>query len=701
MFKSLSIQSKIVLILLGVSIGSLGIIAYLGYSSGESALAGSIRRQLASVRAVKSNQLTTEFGMLRDQAITLSDAEGTVNAMKAFKAAFDGLNEATVRPEWDTKLAAYYSKEFLPALAKNVDGEPVLDVYLPRLVPTRYLQYHYIADSPLPYESKGDDVDRADDGPYGAAHRRYHPPLHEFARRFGFEDIYLVDNETGDVVYSCQKTVDFGTSLLNGPYADSNLGGLYRSVRRDMDRDDYQFTDFARYRPNLNKPSAFVASPIFDQNKMIGLLVLQFPIERVNKLITGDYSWEEEGLGKTGETYLVGPDFLLRSRTRFMYEDPKGTLARLKALGRPTRVLRRIEQTSTLVLNLEVRTEAVERALRGEEGVVEGRDYRGVPVIASYGPIDLEGVRWAIVSEMERAEALAPITAYGRDVLKYAVAIVLGVTSLAIFLSHWLARPLLRLTKGARRVSAGEVDVQIPVTGRDELGELAEAFNGMVRSLKTKSEQVDQKVRENEELLLNILPGPIAARMRGGERQISDQFADVTVLYADIEGFTALAESLSAEQAIGLLNDLVNALDEAAERQGVEKVKTFGSGYMAVCGLSYDRPDHTNRVVEFAQEMVRIVDRFNKARGTALGLSIGINAGPVVGGVVGRSKFLYDLWGDTVNLAHRMREARVGGPPIRVTDTVQARLKGLHTFAPGGEVEVAGKGPHVVWGLVV
>ncbi len=698
-FKSLSIQSKIVTMMLAVSLGSLGIIAYLGYTSGRAALADSIRRQLVSNRTAKTTELRDEFATIRDEVITLSGSEGVTNAMKAFKSAYATLNDVTVEREWDDKIRAFYANEFLPALKKNVEGEPVLDVYLPRLIPTRYLQYHYMVMSPKPYESKGDDLERTDPGPYGEVHRRYHPGIHDFGRRFGFEDVYLIDHESGDIVYSCQKTVDLGTSLLSGPYADSNLGELYRSVRRGMDRDDYQFTDFALYRPSLNKPSAFVASPVFDQNKMIGLLVLQFPIERINKLITGNYSWEASGLGKTGETYLVGSDYFLRSRSRFMYEDPKGMVEVLKRLGKPERLIKRVEQTGMLILNMKLQNPQVERALAGEEGVLDGFDYRNEPVLSSFGPVDLEGVRWAVISEMDQSEALGPITRYGRDVLNYSVGIVLGVTVLSILLSHWLVRPLQRLTKGAKQVGAGDVGVQIPVTSHDEFGELADAFNGMVRSLRSKTEQIEQKVQENEELLLNILPGPVAARMQGGEQEISDSFADVTVLYSDIEGFTEAAEALSAEDSLRLLNDLVNAFDEAAEKHGVEKVKTFGSGYLAVCGLSFERPDHTNRMVEFAEDLLRIMGRFNKERGTALALAIGINAGPVVGGVVGRSKFLYDLWGDTVNLARRVQEAGGKGTPLRVTDTVYARVKDQHSFEPGGEIEVPGKGARPVWGL--
>jgi class 3 adenylate cyclase len=142
----------------------------------------------------------------------------------------------------------------------------------------------------------------------------------------------------------------------------------------------------------------------------------------------------------------------------------------------------------------------------------------------------------------------------------------------------------------------------------------------------------------------------------------------------------------------------VAAFDEAAEQAGVEKVKTVGSSYMAVCGLSVQRPDHVNRTVEFARSMTQIVRRFNAERGLQLSIDIGVNAGPVVGGIVGTNKFIYDLWGDTVTIARNLRCDE--GMAIVVTDDVYDRLHGTRTFVPAGETTVKGKGQIKTWRLV-
>jgi class 3 adenylate cyclase len=141
---------------------------------------------------------------------------------------------------------------------------------------------------------------------------------------------------------------------------------------------------------------------------------------------------------------------------------------------------------------------------------------------------------------------------------------------------------------------------------------------------------------------------------------------------------------------MGLLSDIVAACDEAAEQHGVEKVRTIGSSYLAVSGLSVERPDHTARMVDFAREVVRIVSRFNAERGVHLVAEIGINAGPVIGGLVGRRKFIYDLWGDTVKLARGIESD--GKTSIRVTRPVYERVRDLVNFGTETNAEVRGMG---------
>lgn len=694
----LSIQSKLTLMLLGVCIGSIVGISYLGYTDGRAALEKSVYNQLGGIRVSKANLVNSALENLRDEVITFAEGESTLHATIAFTDAYRQLASRRLTDPEKEKLHAFYKNDFLPKLAPNVDGIPVLETYFPVAAASQYLQYQYIAANPLPYERKSGMQEAADGTEYSKVHKRYHPRFSDLAQRFSYEDVMLVDAQTLEIVYTYQKTVEFATSLANGPYADTNLGQAVRKVRKAMDRGDYLFADFEHYRPNLGRPSAFIASPIFDGPRMVGILVVQFPIEELNRVVTGQYNWAKEGLGRTGEVFLVGHDRLVRSRERLFFEDREGFLKQIAAQGVSSRTIQRIKQQDMTVMNLEINTMAVDQALAGKQGIGLNEDFRGVPVLASFAPIEVEGERWAIIAKIDQAEAFAPIRAHGRKVLAYSVGAILLVTLLASLLAHVFTRPIRELTEGARAVASGRGDVVVQVHTQDEFRDLAVSFNAMTWSLQAKTELIEQQVRENEELLLNILPGPVAARMKevSNNGQLTESFADVTVLFADIDGFTELAETMRPDEAISLLHDLVVAVDDAAERFGVEKVKTVGTSYMAVCGLSIQRPDHTNRMVDFARELLRILHRFNLERGVQLGVNIGINAGPVVGGVVGRTKFIYDLWGDTVNVAHGMKPLGRTNV-ICVTQIVRDRLRDLHEFASLGTVEVRGKGPIATW----
>jgi adenylate cyclase len=207
---------------------------------------------------------------------------------------------------------------------------------------------------------------------------------------------------------------------------------------------------------------------------------------------------------------------------------------------------------------------------------------------------------------------------------------------------------------------------------------------------------IDRLNRENERLLLNILPAPIAERLKTGDGQIADRFAEVSVLFADIVEFTRLAASMSAPSLVELLNDLFTRFDQAANELGIEKIKTIGDAYMAVCGLPEVCEDHTERMMQMALRLMHIVQEFSAERGIDMHLRIGINTGPVVAGIIGSRKFIYDLWGDAVNVASRMESHGVPDA-VQVTRPVFERLRGLYPLESRGAIEVKGKGQVEAW----
>lgn len=532
-----SIQSKMIALLLTVSLASIGIIASIGYSSAKSALVQSAENQLQGIRVAKTTTLKEMLDALRDQVISMSDSRAAIEGMRAFRHAFRELSSRSLNLTETDKLTGFYREQFIPQLSQHVEGKPVLEQYLPSSAAERYLQYHYIATNPHPYQKMQDYVvAESDQSLYGKTHAQLHPFFARAVKIFGFEDLMLVDAETLDIVYSYQKTTEFGTNLATGPYAMTNLADRARTVRASRDRDDFKIADFEPYRPSLGFPMGFAMSPIFDGPQMIGILVLQFPIETFNRVLSGDYNWRAEGLGETGEVYVVGPDHTFRSRSRLMYTKPTEFVSEARQNGVPSSIVDAIARRGNVMNLLPVETQSVHEAFLGRSGITRVRGYLGKPVLSAYGPLELDSLRWAVIAEIQADEAEAPVREFGRKVVIVSSAIAFLVSILALVWSYILTKPLRKLTEGARRIGAGETNVRVRVSSRDEFGELAQVFNEMSDNITSQTEQLAEQAQQNQDLLLSILPASAVEQRREGDEKANREFADVSVLFSEIHG---------------------------------------------------------------------------------------------------------------------------------------------------------------------
>jgi len=212
------------------------------------------------------------------------------------------------------------------------------------------------------------------------------------------------------------------------------------------------------------------------------------------------------------------------------------------------------------------------------------------------------------------------------------------------------------------------------------------------------SRQLSKEQAQSERLLLNILPEPIAARLKQNQGAIADGFGEATVLFADIVGFTELSSRLSPAELVALLNDIFSRFDALAEKHQLEKIKTIGDAYMVVGGLPQPRQDHAWAIAEMALDMQEEIIHFNRDTGEQFSMRIGINTGPVIAGVIGIKKFIYDLWGDTVNIASRMESHGMPGR-IQVTEATYQALMPHYHCEPRGTIQVKGKGEMTTYWL--
>jgi class 3 adenylate cyclase len=237
------------------------------------------------------------------------------------------------------------------------------------------------------------------------------------------------------------------------------------------------------------------------------------------------------------------------------------------------------------------------------------------------------------------------------------------------------------------------------ISGLVVLALLALAVNLFMGDTALAEARAAQALARSEELLLNILPLSISERLKGDHHAIADGFAEVSVLFGDIVGFTELAGHLEPAAVVAMLNRVFSAFDELSERFGLEKIKTIGDAYMVAAGLPEPRPDHAEAIARMALAMQHALGEINAAEGYSLRLRIGIHTGPVVAGVIGRRKFIYDLWGDTVNVASRMESSGVPGRIQASRETFQ-RLETQFQWEARGPVAVKGKGEMETYLLV-
>lgn len=696
--KKASIRSKLQAILLLVCLLSILITGYVGYASARKALNSSIYEGLTALRVRQANEIESYYARVQQEVLSFSESPVVVDAFRAFKPAFQKLESQALNPTQLNDLKDVYIKQIFPKLGNTQDAASVVDSYLPQENAGRYLQYQYLAKNPFPIRSKYQLNDAKDGSDYSKAHAIFHPRFKRIIQLFDYYDIFLIDGATGNIIYNVSKEIDFATNLKTGNYSDTNLGNAFKEVLKSKDPNFTTAVDFEIYRPSYDSPAAFIATTIFDGTEFLGSLVFQISIDRINQNMTVNGKWREVGLQETGQSFLVGRDYTLRSEPRTYIENPDLFFERLRKRGTSQETIDKIYRTGTPILFAEMKHPLVEKALNGKSGTETSKDNTGKGWLVSYQPVQLGPFSWALATTMDEVEAFKPIHDFTRRLLITAAILLPAVALLSNWLSGLFTRPIARLVEGTRRIAGGETDVKVNITSQDELGELGQSFNQMSHSLHAKEQNLQEKLEENERLLLNILPPGAVKRMQEGEREFADTYKNVTLIYAEVEGFSELAATVDPEESVKLLNELMGAFDETAETYGIEKLKTIGTDYIAVCGLSIPRVDHAKRAVDFSIALLKTVQRFRTTHNTNVTLDIGVHSGEVVGGIVGKSKFIYELWGNTMKIVHSIHSSP-DVDVIQVTEPVVNSLDQIYQFKPLDPIMVKRIGLISIWEL--
>jgi PAS domain S-box-containing protein len=484
--RGISLRTRLLAALLGVGLLAVLATGWQASRRAEASLREAAISQLTSVRAERARQIEAYFAGVRRDVGWLAESREIAAAMRDLGEGCRDLRSRVAswsdgpRSRRQADLEQFYATAFLPRLREltpAADADPA-QRYLPRDDDVAVaLQLRFIGG-----DGARQPRDRPDaGGSYESAHARLHPYLRSVAQRFGYGDLFLIDPEDGRVVYTVAKRPDFGTDLLAGPYRNTRLSRVFRTARVATGGDAVKLVDFESYAPALGAPTAFAAAPILERGRRLGVIALEIPIDRIDAVMTGERRWQ--GLGGTGETYLVGPDRRMRSDSRFFLEAPAPYLETVAATGVPDEVLELMRTHGSTVLFQQVTGAAAHAALGGRTGTATEHDYRGEPVLSSYAPVEIPELRWGIVAQIDVAEAFAPAVALRRSLLATAGVLAALVILLAVLLARSLTAPIRRLIAAMGTLGRGNLAQRLPERRRDEIGQITTAFNRMASDL--------------------------------------------------------------------------------------------------------------------------------------------------------------------------------------------------------------------------
>ncbi|MCW8883909.1 MAG: methyl-accepting chemotaxis protein [Motiliproteus sp.] len=397
--------------------------------------------QLSSLRANKQNQIERYFLQIQNQLKTFSESVMVVDAMKSFSHSFSNnamfIDEATV-DNYRAKVAEYYNADFKKTFKEQTGQQVDVEPLIPSTVDAIMAQYHYIGNNPHPLGEKVNLTSSGSGQLYDRFHKKYHPVFRNYLEKFGYYDIFLVEPKNGNIVYSVFKELDYATSLIDGPYSDTNFARVFRATKESKQPQQILVEDFEPYLPSYNAAASFMGIPIMEEGQLLGVLIFQMPVDKINNVMQ-----TSEGLGESGETYLVGNDYLMRSQSRFVEE--------------PT------------LLKHKVDTVAVQRAMSGESDTSIFSDNQGESVLSSFSPLKINGLDWVILAEIDEAEALEAATTVKLVGVGLAAVVVLIVFFVAtrfsrIVLNQLGADPSV-LSKVATDIADGNLDADMGVDG--------------------------------------------------------------------------------------------------------------------------------------------------------------------------------------------------------------------------------------------
>ncbi len=490
---SLKIKHQLIIAFIAISAISILISSVLignnAITESEVAIKHQVEQKLIAARDLKKSQIIDYFTLIDNQVKVASSSPWIIDAADYFKQAFFDYPLQTGGKIDISSVKRYYNNDFDRVFKENNNGSSSNTSQILSSLSDNalFLQQDYISNNPNPLGNKDALTDTKNGSAYNVLHNEYHPTLRKFLQTYGFYDIFIVEPDSGHIVYSVFKELDFATSLISGPYSNSGLAKAFNLGMKLQNADDTVLVDFMPYLPSYGAAASFIASPIMRDGERLGILIFQMPIDGINNIMTNNLQWKETGFGDSGETYLVGGDSLLRSQSRFLIEDKEGYLHAMAGFTEEN-ALAKIKATGSAIGLQTVDNLSSQAALSGKSDVSYLNDYRGEPVISAYSPIEIFGLQWALLSEIDQQEAFIHLKKLRNSIITttviMAIVLIIIMGVVGAYFTRIVVRPIeLFSDKVSTITREQDLTIRIPTQGNNEFSALGKELNSMLESL--------------------------------------------------------------------------------------------------------------------------------------------------------------------------------------------------------------------------
>ncbi|MDH3705011.1 MAG: adenylate/guanylate cyclase domain-containing protein, partial [Acidimicrobiia bacterium] len=653
-----------------VSLASLLVAAVVGVQSGRNLGDDIDDEQLVALRSSGVIDVEIMLNALERTGDALAASPQAVAAVDQFADAHATLAETPLNELEDEveDLVELYQERYIEPLRDFGIDIDVRDIAAQNTAGL-YLQDVYVVGGLSALEEPSAVDDAGDGSEWSAVHAQVHPVYRDVVERAELVDLFLVEPDDLNVVYSVNKRPGLGTSLRVGPFSGSLIANTVDEVLADPDRGTV-ISDLTYYPPTLGVPVGAAATPIRDGNRLAGVLVQVYDGRLLTSTLTADGEWDEAGFPDGAETFVIGGDGLMRSEPRAFIEAPSAYLDAATEAGTLTDDERAAAEALGSTVLIQQATDSTVNAAEADDSSIETRQTLvGTSALSTVEPLPSDQLDWYVVSEINQSVAEGDLDDFQELLIVGTAIFAVALAFIVVAWANSIIRPVRQISELLSGVQRDAPPVQVPPRSPIEFHRLASSFNSMRQSLDEQHHQLLDARQHRLEVLRRMLPPAVADRVAAGEVESLDQVPQASVVVVVVSGLSVLGRDHDGSTDRATIEALLAELDDLAAVHGLERIKVVGDAYFASCG--HDRPyiDHAPRTLAFVADAQGAVREAGARAGVGLDVAAGVHTGPVTVGLAGGERMVYDVWGPTVSVAHRLARRATRGQTLLSDDT--------------------------------